>query len=312
MRTPATIAGAYLVPGGDFLVGLVGDQLVAMGALRPSAQGRGELKRMRVDPGSQRRGYGQLILPHLERRAQELGYSVLYLDTTTLQHAAIAFYEHNHYRQTGRGRRGSFDLVVFEKHLGEDPLAKYPDRVPVTTWYLEMRRAGDLRPARPPRIDGAIVERVEDPSPQLSRSFYHHVGHDWMWTDRLAWSDDDWQKSVQRVGYELWVAYVHGNLAGYIELDGAAAGDVEVAYLGLLPTFIGSGIGGRLLTVGVRRAWERGAGRVWVHTCSLDSPHARPNYEARGFVLYDTVISEREPPDDIKALRTAPPPQLAR
>jgi len=29
---------------------------------------------------------------------------------------------------------------------------------------------------------------------------------------------------------------------------------------------------------------------VWLHTCTLDSPHALPNYKARGF---DAVGSER-------------------
>ncbi len=45
-------------------------------------------------------------------------------------------------------------------------------------------------------------------------------------------------------------------------------------------------MGGHLLTLGVRAAWDRGAARVWVHTCSLDGAHALRNYEARGFRVY--------------------------
>jgi GNAT superfamily N-acetyltransferase len=91
-------------------------------------------------------------------------------------------------------------------------------------------------------------------------------------------------------GYEMWVAEVAGEEVGYLELAGGPEGDVEVAYLGILTGFTGMGLGGALLTAGVGRAWRRGAGRVWVHTCSLDGPHARANYLARGFRPYDFVV----------------------
>lgn len=54
------------------------------------------------------------------------------------------------------------------------------------------------------------------------------------------------------------------------------AGNVEIAYFGLLPRFIERGLGGALLTATVERAWAMGARRVWVHTCSLVHPSALP------------------------------------
>jgi GNAT superfamily N-acetyltransferase len=63
-------------------------------------------------------------------------------------------------------------------------------------------------------------------------------------------------------------------------------GTVEIAYFGLMPNFIGKGIGGALLSATISRAWEMGAARVWVHTCSLDHPQARRNYETRGFSVF--------------------------
>ena len=62
--------------------------------------------------------------------------------------------------------------------------------------------------------------------------------------------------------------------------------DVEIASFGLLPQFIGKGFGGRLLTRAVERAWEAGAERIWVHTCTLGGPAALSNYRARGFRIY--------------------------
>ena len=56
---------------------------------------------------------------------------------------------------------------------------------------------------------------------------------------------------------------------------------MEIAYFGLLPAFHGRGSGGALLEHALRRGFELGD-RVWVHTCTLDGPHALANYQARG------------------------------
>jgi GNAT superfamily N-acetyltransferase len=76
---------------------------------------------------------------------------------------------------------------------------------------------------------------------------------------------------------------VRGAPAGFFELKAHADGGVEIAYFGLLPEFIGRGLGKHLLTEAVERAWGLGARRVWLHTCSLDDKAALPNYLARGF-----------------------------
>ncbi len=168
----------------------------------------------------------------------------------------------------------------------------------VTTWYLEQTRPDELRPARPPAQDVQIV-RAEIPSPEFSRFLYTAVGGDWRWTDRLPWTWRQWQEWLDRPGTETWVAWLRGTPAGYVELSaGDGTGDVEIAYFGLLPYAIGQGIGGHLLTVGARRAWDlagRWPGlaptrRVWLHTCSLDSPVALANYQARGFRIYATTV----------------------
>jgi SAM-dependent methyltransferase/ribosomal protein S18 acetylase RimI-like enzyme len=116
LRTSAAIVATYLVAGGDFLVGVLDGQPIAIGALRPRG-GYVEIKRMRVDPRWQRRGYGQRMLEELEVRARELGHSVVRLDTTTLQLAAIGLYQKNGYRETERRRHGPFEEVLFEKRL---------------------------------------------------------------------------------------------------------------------------------------------------------------------------------------------------
>ena len=159
----------------------------------------------------------------------------------------------------------------------------------VTTWYLEMVAPSDLRPALldEPSLE---VRRAEVPSPELNRFLYTAVGGDWHWTDRLDWSFDRWREYLERPELETWVAYFRGTPAGYFELERQPADAVEIAYLGLLPAFVGRGIGGHLLTVATTRAWQGGTRRVWLHTASLDGPHARRNYEARGFRLFRTEV----------------------
>ena len=154
---------------------------------------------------------------------------------------------------------------------------------PVIRTYLELTDATALRPAPAPRIDGEVaIERVDPPDGAVSRFFYTEVGRDHAWTDHLMRSDDDWQAWADRV--QTWVATVDGERAGYYELDPQPE-TVEVAYFGLLPAFHGAGLGGHLLTHALTRALDH-APRVWLHTCTLDGPHAQANYEARGLTPY--------------------------
>jgi ribosomal protein S18 acetylase RimI-like enzyme len=118
MRSPETLRRTYLDGRGDFLVGLRGGSIVVIGGLREHSPRQAEIKRMRVDPSFQRRGFGQAMLVRLEARASELGYSGIYLDTTTLQVAALALYAGAGYTEVDRGTRGPFDTVMFEKELG--------------------------------------------------------------------------------------------------------------------------------------------------------------------------------------------------
>lgn len=168
--------------------------------------------------------------------------------------------------------------------------------VKVTTWYLEMLDPKHLRPSAPGDYP-LRIEQTKIPSPEFSRFLYSSVGGNHYWIDRLSWNYERWQMYLNRQEVETWVAYISGTPAGYIELERQPQDNVEVAYFGILPQFIGQRLGGHLLSVGVQRAWEMGAKRVWVHTCTLDSPHALANYQARGFQIYQQEVHRQELPD---------------
>ncbi|WP_418959733.1 GNAT family N-acetyltransferase [Streptomyces tritici] len=174
--------------------------------------------------------------------------------------------------------------------------------ITLTTWSLEQTSPDDLRPATPPEGGDVTIVRAELPSPEFSRFLYTAVGGDIRWNDRLPLTYKEWQSIVEKPGAELWVAYEKGTPAGYVELDPQDDGVVEIVYFGLIPAFRGRRIGGHLLSEGVRRAWDLAerwpdrepTRRVWLHTCSLDGPHAMDNYLRRGFRLFDTKVEEVE------------------
>ena len=107
----------YINRGGVFLVGLLEEKVVAMGALKRIDSTTGEIKRMRVTPDYQRHGYGTAILLALEQRADELGIIRLKLDTTDIQLAAQNLYKKHGYREIGRYKVSGFTAIYYEKDL---------------------------------------------------------------------------------------------------------------------------------------------------------------------------------------------------
>jgi putative acetyltransferase len=84
---------AARVPGGIFLMARLEGRPVGCGALRPMADGAGEVKRMFVEPGIRGRGIGRRILGALEESARRVGYSRLRLETGTRQPEAVRLYQ---------------------------------------------------------------------------------------------------------------------------------------------------------------------------------------------------------------------------
>ena len=165
----------------------------------------------------------------------------------------------------------------------------------ITTYYLELRGVSELKPSGSdvPELE---IREARIASPELGRFLYTAVGRGWGWTDRLSWSDAKWLAHLERPEVEVWIAHLDGVIAGYVELEWQPEESVEIVYFGLLRQFMGRGIGGFLLSDTVERAFQKGAQRVWLHTCSLDSPRAIENYRARGFKLFNEETSFKDLP----------------
>jgi GNAT superfamily N-acetyltransferase len=144
-----------------------------------------------------------------------------------------------------------------------------------------------LRPATR-EVPGARFELRRPCTLATYRRLYHDVGDHHYWRDRASWTDAQLAEHLARPDITVWEAMVGDESAGFFELCQHPDGAVEVVYFGLMPAFIGRGLGGLMLSRAVTEAWALKPNRVWLHTCTLDSPHALPNYKARGFVPFKT------------------------
>jgi len=161
-------------------------------------------------------------------------------------------------------------------------------RMSIVTTYLEMRLPDQLRPAR--CADERFQVRQKKKSDwQFNRDLYLAVGERWSWIDKRPWSDEQWKEYGHAPELRTFGAYHGDSLAGYYELRRDNEGGVEIAYFGLLPDFLGRGLGGPLLTSAIEEAWRMSpsVSRVWVHTCTRDHPAALANYQARGMTIYE-------------------------
>lgn len=155
--------------------------------------------------------------------------------------------------------------------------------------FLEMKTPGDLggNDTLPPSV---MITKVLNCTVSFYRYLYGEVGREYHWVERRRWSDEQLSAYLADPGVLIWLLQVDGCPAGYYELCRDGDGGVQIAYFGLVPDFVGQGLGKLLLSAAVKSGWalDPRPARVWLHTCTLDHPQALPNYMARGFVPYKT------------------------
>ena len=199
---------------------------------------------------------------------------------------------------------------------GMGPDAGAPDRfggadaapgptVPVTVTYLEMT-SPDRRSPVPGMVEPTAILRAERPTISFYRYLYDTVGADWNWFMRRRLCDEELAAIIHDERVEVFVLYVRGVPAGYVELDRRVEGEVEIAYFGLIPEYVGRGFGKYLLAWGLARAWSYRPRRVWLHTCSLDHPRALGVYQRAGLEVYHREVVQEpvehllQPPRDVQ------------
>ncbi len=158
--------------------------------------------------------------------------------------------------------------------------------------HLEML-AQPSRRIEPPRA-GLAVMHAERPTLSYYRYLYRAVGEQYYWRSRAKLADAELAAIIHDPRVEVHVLHADGTPAGFAEFDRREPGAIELKQFGLMPEFIGQGLGKWFLGWTIDKAWSYQPKRFWLHTCTQDHPAALPNYLKAGFVLFKEEIKQED------------------
>ena len=164
----------------------------------------------------------------------------------------------------------------------------------IDRYYLEISIEDNFKIKLKPSEDYKI-ELLESNNFELNKFFYKQIGKKYQWIDRLTWKNSDWIKYSSNKNLKTFILKKKEDLVGYFELIlNVEIYESEIAYLGILEQYFNKGCGGYLLSEAIKKSFELGTKRVWVHTCSLDHPNAIENYKSRGMRVFKTEVLKRK------------------
>ena len=106
----------------------------------------------------------------------------------------------------------------------------------VPTYYLELRSLVEFTPSGT-EVPDLEIREARIASPELGRFLYTAVGRTWHWSDRLSWPYSKWWAHLERPEVEVWIGYMVGGIACYVELERPAQESVGTRHLWLRRTF---------------------------------------------------------------------------
>jgi GNAT superfamily N-acetyltransferase len=164
------------------------------------------------------------------------------------------------------------------------------DGMQVKTTYVQMF-APTQRIVPAPR-EGLAVVHAKKPTVAYYWFLHDTVGRDYEWTGRKKLSDAELATLLNDPRIEVYVLMAEGVPAGFAELDRRIDGEIELVQFGLMPEFIGQGLGKYFLQWAIDKAWSYAPRRFWLHTRTKDHPAALPNYLKAGFTIYKEEVKE--------------------
>ncbi len=270
----ADIARCRRSPSSELFVGKREGRVVA--TVMAGEEGhRGWLYYVAVDPAEQKHGHGRALIAHAESWLKSRGMPKVMLLIRDTNTRVRDVYERLGYTCEPR--------MVMSKWLEGGP--EIPEFTQTVT-ALEMFKRPSRPPAPIPLLKLALM-RLDPPTVPFYRYLFNTVGGPWNWYSRRFLDDAALAAIILDPKIEITIPYVGGVPAGYFELDRRKPGECELGFFGLMPDFIGRGLGRWLLEKAVDAAWSApDVGRVWVHTCNLDHPRALGLYQKVGFVPF--------------------------
>ena len=155
--------------------------------------------------------------------------------------------------------------------------------VSYTVTYLEMTERPSFDYPHLPAGSSAALLKAHEPPVWYFLSLYDAVGRDYAWEDMHAVPEDEIRAQLARS--DVFTLMEHGWPHGFFMLEDTEEGVVDLAYFGLVPEAVGSGLGGWLLKTAILAGWDRpGTRTLTVNTCTLDHPRALALYQKNGFM----------------------------
>ncbi len=270
-------------PNAEIFVGTCRDRLVS--SVMAGHDGhRGWFYYLATDPDYQTRGFATEIVRHGEEWLRKQGVPKVQLLIRPENLGAKRFYQRAGYEPN--------TCHLMQRWLVESgaprpvPDARDDGKLETSVTYLEMTEKPQLPTLLPLRDTKLAILRAEQPTVAFYRFLYNAVGGPWLWWERRALDDDSLAAIIHDPMVEIYLLLVDGVPAGYAELDRRTPPDIDLAYFGLTPEFIGRNLGRHLLTAAIDIAWTNKPERMTVNTNELDHPKAIALYQRYGFHPY--------------------------
>lgn len=135
--------------------------------------------------------------------------------------------------------------------------------------------------------ENMVIKRSNGISAKQYLTLYQLVGQCSRWPKRDLLEIEN---ILQNPQIDVILLYLEEKIVGLAELDRRQFPDIEIKYFGLLPEFIGQGLGSFFVDRIFRFGWNYTPNRLWGHIVDCDHPNAINTYERAGAHIYKQEI----------------------
>jgi len=144
------------------------------------------------------------------------------------------------------------------------------------------------------------IAKLTQPTVEDYRFLYNTIGGPWTWIERRLLTDQKLLKTITHPNVDIYTLSSGNEIAGFSEIKRSKKlHQAEIKYFGLMPSFIGKGLGRYFLMKILDLAWAGSTKRVTVNTCDLDHPRAIDLYTSCGFEITKKSIELLPDPTEV-------------
>ncbi len=176
------------------------------------------------------------------------------------------------------------------------------DTVPLDVTVTQLKRDNKIPQQKTHELNPSVIHCVQI-SPSYYRFLYLEVGRPYLWCERANLNDHELSTLIHDPTCKIYHMLVAGVPAGFFEIKDQGHKYFSLQYFGLVPQFVGKGLGPWLLNEAIGRMIHEGASNLYVETCNLDHPKALLTYQKAGFIPYKRLKKSLHVPKDYPSQR---------